>query len=64
MEDKSNFGTRQQTSQFDLDGSTEFMLNEIEYARQGIYFYVQRFESQVTYFLAGLAAIASASAVF
>ena len=44
MEDKSNFGTRQQTSQFDLDGSTEFMLNEIEYARQGIYSYVQRFE--------------------
>jgi hypothetical protein len=63
MESVGHTENREQTCQSGRNKSAEFMLNEIEYARQGIYFYNQRFETQISYLLAGLAAMVSTTGV-
>jgi hypothetical protein len=62
MEDTEYIGSQQRASQIDTNGSMEYMLNEIEYARQAIHSSTQRFENQISYYMAGLAAISSSIA--
>jgi hypothetical protein len=64
MKDTAGTAGRGHSLQLNEPGcDPEFMLKELEYARQGIYFYTEHFETQATYYLGGLAAMASAGAV-